>query len=183
MMTKINLIFVGPPGGPINLSIASVTANTVTIQWLAPHDTGGRSDMHYVVNASNSIEPITTMDTHITLTDLQPLNTYTITITAENGVSNYSNLTANRKMTITINTAAGMCKFLYELLIKGHLFSRKSIKWPWSHRCCNSNITVKCILTVTCDNIDTLCIQEMEKQSFTLLASSADTIKTSYLFD
>ena len=80
--------------------------------------------MHYVVNISSSIEPITTTDTHITSSNLQPLATNTPSTTAENGISSDPKFN-DTTVTITIHTLAGIAKFLNDSKLNTFFF-RKS---------------------------------------------------------
>ena len=87
-----------------NTSILSTSFN---ITWTAPSDTGGRTDIFYIVTITgrsiNKTFNIT--DTQYTFTGLNPFTSYTVSVRAGNGVSDQdSSNDVNRTVSITVTT-------------------------------------------------------------------------------
>lgn len=104
MLTLISL-YLAPPSSPLNLQNISVSTTNVSIAWIAPSDNGGRNDVHYTVSITNISEKYNTSASLYTLVGLTPFTTYTIHVTARNGVSDQdsSNYT-DRTISITVTT-------------------------------------------------------------------------------
>ena len=100
-----------PLSAPLNLRTTSITGTTITLTWSPPSNTGGRTDLKYRVTyaAGNIIE---TPNTTITLTDLRPLTTYTISVETISGVMLLDpGGQPNRTAIINVTTTGGL--YLY----------------------------------------------------------------------
>ena len=87
-----------------NTSILSTSFNII---WTAPSDTGGRTDILYIVTITGrSInKTVNITDTQYTFTGLNPFTTYTVSVRAGNGVSDQdSRNDVNRTVSITVTT-------------------------------------------------------------------------------
>ena len=74
--------------------------------WTAPNDTGGRNDVFYTVRITDGAT-YTTNNTYYTLTGLNFFTTYTIQVTARNGVSDQDPTNDDtRTINITVTTAS-----------------------------------------------------------------------------
>ena len=83
----------GPPSAPQSLMVESSANVSCRIRWEVPSDEGGRSDTFYNItymeegSLSGSSVPVSTDTTDYILTNLKPVTTYQVRVTAENGVS------------------------------------------------------------------------------------------------
>ena len=80
-----------------------------SVRWIGPSNTGGRNDVFYTIkytregSISGSSDIINTSNTSLVITNLKPVTTYQISITAENGVSdNAVSLDQIHQRTVTI---------------------------------------------------------------------------------
>ena len=76
-----------------------------SITWTPPSDTGGRTDIFYIVTITGRSINITVniTDTQYTFTGLNPFTTYTVSVRAGNGVSDQdSRNDVNRTVSITV---------------------------------------------------------------------------------
>ena len=110
-------VIIAPPGQPIGLTATSIQSTTVTIAWLQPSDTGGRSDIFYTVmiegDDMSQTLPSTGNITTYTITDLTPSTNYDITVIAENGVSDQDSDVSDRSGFIMITTSSsGKCMYI-----------------------------------------------------------------------
>ena len=85
---------VAAPTEPLFPVLIDCNDTTATINWTAPLNNGGRTDGFYIVGYKTaggnefsyySSSPITA--THVTITGLQPLTTYTVVVVAENEIT------------------------------------------------------------------------------------------------
>ena len=80
----------------------------ITLTWLPPDSTGGRSDLRYDVSYTERTTMMTITQTttinNITLTSLTPLTNYTISVEAVNGVSEQVDNSTERTIYISITT-------------------------------------------------------------------------------
>ena len=78
----------------------------ITLTWLPPINTGGRSDLRYDVSYVEGTRNITQSSTvnNITLTSLIPLTNYFISVEAVNGVSEQVDNPAERTAYINVTT-------------------------------------------------------------------------------
>ena len=80
-----------PPSAPQNLSVTVQTTN-ISLNWSAPTETGGRSDLYYQVEYSDLDDPGAfiakyNLFTNYTIIGLKPYTSYCIQVSAHNGVS------------------------------------------------------------------------------------------------
>ena len=130
-----------PPTKVQQLQATQSTNTTITIQWNAPANTGGRNDLVYQISyrrigSEQIITSTTTQNTH-QLTGLQPLSEYRITVVSANGITlGLTDVAAitleSRKAEITSNTTEG------GMLVKN----------PWKIRYNYFNLTSLCCLSL-----------------------------------
>ncbi|XP_065935580.1 ephrin type-A receptor 4 isoform X5 [Magallana gigas] len=87
-----------PPSKPRNLVAQEITHNSITLAWIPPVSDGGRKDVQYRITCS----PCETVSfnpgwqnlnqTRVTITGLTSSTTYSVRVSAVNGVSNQSNI-------------------------------------------------------------------------------------------
>ena len=111
-------VIIAPPSQPIDLTTTSIQSITVTITWLQPSDTGGRSDIFYTVmiegDGMSRTLPSTGNITTYTITDLTPSTNYDITVIAENGVSHLESDISTRTAIIMVTTNVSLsCKYMH----------------------------------------------------------------------
>ena len=84
-----SLPIIAPPTAPRNLNTSFLSGILITLTWLPPINTGGRSDLRYDVSYVEGTRKITQSSTvnNIILTSLIPLTRYLISVEAVNGVS------------------------------------------------------------------------------------------------
>ena len=78
-----------------------------SITWTAPSDTGGRTDIFYIVTITGRFinKTVNITDTQYSFTGLNPFTTYTVSVRAGNGVSDQdSSNDVNRTVSITVTT-------------------------------------------------------------------------------
>ena len=83
--------------------------------WNPPADTGGRSDLSYTVTyrTGNTTITMNVPNSRVTLVLLQPLTSYNVTVSAENGVSSQDTAgRANRTTLITVTTSESSKNYL-----------------------------------------------------------------------
>ena len=91
----------------MGLHNTSILITSFSITWTAPSDTGGRTDIFYIVTITGrSInKTVNITDTQYTFTGLNPSTTYTVSVRAGNGVSDQdSSNDVNRTVSITVTT-------------------------------------------------------------------------------
>ena len=96
-----------PPSSPINLHNTTTLSTSFNITWTVPSDTGGRTDIFYIVTITGRSINITVniTDTQYTFTGLNPSTTYTVSVRAGNGVSDQdSSNDVNKLVSITVTT-------------------------------------------------------------------------------
>ena len=71
------------PGAPTGLTAGTITSNSIALSWTAPSSNGGSSITDYLVSFTPSVG---SASTSYTLFELNPGTTYTITVSAVNGV-------------------------------------------------------------------------------------------------
>ena len=105
-----------PPTRVQQLQATQSTNTSITLQWSAPTNTGGRSDLVYQISYRRigSEQIMTSNTTQIThqLTGLQPLSEYRITVASANGITlGLTDVAAitldSRTAVITSNTTEG----------------------------------------------------------------------------
>ena len=118
-MTSLFICLVEPPSVPCNLRLITQN-NSITVNWLSPTETGGRSDLYYQVEYSDpdilgSFIGTVYLDgesTNHTFTNLRPYISYCIQVSAHNGVSDQdperSQISLIEKCTHTLE---GKCVF------------------------------------------------------------------------
>ena len=119
LLLLLLLLLLGPPSAPVGILVNTTTSTSSLISWATPINTGGRSDVYYDVyyySTANSTRikanPQPLYDTYYNFTDLSPLTTYLVTVSAENGVSNQSSST-QRSVFIAITTPEGGTDYYY----------------------------------------------------------------------
>ena len=104
----ILFLYIAPPTAPRSLNAPVVSGISITLTWLPPDSTGGRSDLRYDVSYTDRTTMMTithgTIVNNITLTSLTPLTNYTISVEAVNGVSEQVGNSAERTIYINITT-------------------------------------------------------------------------------
>ena len=91
----------------MGLHNTSTLSTSFSITWTTPSDTGGRTDIFYIVTITGRSINITVniTDTQYTFTGLNPFTTYTVSVRAGNGVSDQdSSNDVNRTVSITVTT-------------------------------------------------------------------------------
>ena len=91
----------------MGLHNTSILITSFSITWTAPSDTGGRTDIFYIVTITGrSInKTVNITDTQYTFTGLNPSTSYTVSVRAGNGVSDQdSSNDDNRTVSITVTT-------------------------------------------------------------------------------
>ena len=102
----LSLILLAPPNSPQDLRSTSISITSITVVWTASNDTGGRNDVFYIVRITDGAT-YTTNNTYYTLTGLNFFTTYTIQVTARNGVSDQDPTNDDtRTINITVTTAS-----------------------------------------------------------------------------
>ena len=91
------MLFVEPPGRPVDLQADEITMDSISVSWSPPTFLGDRQDIYYTVEHSHHSIPSVMLpascggnclvDTNCTISSLQPATTYAIIVTAHNGVS------------------------------------------------------------------------------------------------
>ena len=83
-----------------------MSGKSITLTWLPPINTGGRSDLRYDVSYVEGTTTITQSSTvnNITLRSLTPLTNYFISVEAVNGVSELVGSPAERTVYINVTT-------------------------------------------------------------------------------
>lgn len=109
----------GPPSAPQNL-ISNVNETSVNLEWTAPQNTGGRTDVSYNVVCKRCGSDLTRCrpcgsgvhytpqqnglrTTKVSITDLQAHTNYTFEIWAVNGVSK-QNPSQEQSVSVTVTT-------------------------------------------------------------------------------
>ena len=109
-----------PPTSPLGFHNTSTLSTSFNITWTTPSDTGGRTDIFYIVTITGRSINITVniTDTQYTFTGLNPFTTYTVSVRAGNGVSDQdSSNDVNRTVSITVTTLGGIkIKYLFFIL-------------------------------------------------------------------
>ena len=91
----------------MGLHNTSTLITSFSITWTTPSDTGGRTDIFYIVTITGrSInKTVNITDTQYSFTGLNPSTTYTVSVRAGNGVSDQdSSNHVNRTVSITVTT-------------------------------------------------------------------------------
>ena len=91
----------------MGLHNTSTLSTSFNITWTPPSDTGGRTDIFYIVTITGRSINITVniTDTQYTFIGLNPFTTYTVSVRAGNGVSDQdSRNDANRTVGIIVTT-------------------------------------------------------------------------------
>ena len=91
----------------MGLHNTSTLSTSFNITWTKPSNTGGRTDIFYIVTITGRSIYITVniTDTQYSFTGLNPFTTYTVSVRAGNGVSDQdSSNDANRTVSITVTT-------------------------------------------------------------------------------
>ena len=105
-----------PPGSaPLQLATSIIGDVATDLMWNPPADTGGRSDLSYTVTYTTGDTKISmnVPNTRISLILLQPLTSYNVTVSAENGVSSQDIAgQANRTAIITVTTSESSKKIM-----------------------------------------------------------------------
>ena len=88
---KILAIFflLAPPTSPLGFHNTSISSTSFSITWTTPSNTGGRTDIFYIVTITSRSINITVniTDTEYSFTGLNPSTTYTVSVRAGNAVS------------------------------------------------------------------------------------------------
>ena len=99
--------FLAPPSSPMGLHNTSILITSFSITWTPPSDTGGHTDIFYIVIITSRSINITVniTDTQYSVTGLNPSTTYTVSVRAGNGVSDQdSSNDDNRTVSIIVTT-------------------------------------------------------------------------------
>jgi hypothetical protein len=103
-----------PPPSIGTCAVSQRFDTAVTIQWITPANCGGRSDCYYQIKINNGSpkqhSPVFRPNTQETITvdNLQPDTTYSVTVSVHNGVSDQDpDNSRNRECLIVATTIQG----------------------------------------------------------------------------
>ena len=111
-------IIIAPPSAPEDVTVIAQSATQIRVTWSSPSQSGGRSDLYYVVEHSDpdSLGQFTgtscksSSATSHTFSSLRPATQYCVRVSAHNGVSDQDseNAATRYKEECTLTPEAGM---------------------------------------------------------------------------